>query len=582
MDKLEDEIVSKSKINIHKILLFRRPALIILSPLFLSPLLLHSDPAIKCAFVVLLMAIYWTSEIMPLAVTALLPVVLFPLIGILTSKEVSHEFMNDTVFLFIGGLIVATAVERCGLHLRVALFVLSLVGSQPKRIMFGFMTVTAVLSMFISNTATAAMMLPICQSVINLLENTKTLESNRGGGDSEKCLIENELLQEEILPKNDFNIQIEEQQNLSKTNKNNNLAKALVLSVAFSANIGGVGTPTGTSSNLVLIGILPVLFPGIETGLNYLSWIVLTVPLMIFCLFMCWILLTFIFLRNCPKVDETVGILLKKQSDGLPPMSYDQKSVAFCFLLLLFLWIFRRPGFMPGISDIFPDNSTMNDSTSAIFVAILLFVLPSENPLNNFMINIKRNKSEKSKCLMDWATMQKQFPWGVVLLLGGGFAMAAGVRASELSTLMAQTLSKLDYFPIWAIQLIAILVTMLVTNICSNTVTASIFIPIFSTMAQKVGIHPISLMLPATLSSSFAFILPVGTASNTIAFSSGLINVSDMILSGIAMSLVTAISMLIYLATFVPYILPINDFPEWAAFTLNESFVENNNFINNP
>nr|CAD2194045.1 unnamed protein product [Meloidogyne enterolobii] len=183
---------------------------------------------------------------------------------------------------------------------------------------------------------------------------------------------------------------------------------------------------------------------------------------------------------------------------------------------------------------------------------------------------------------MDWTTMQKQFPWGVVLLLGGGFAMAAGVRASELSTLMAQTLSKLDYLPIWAIQLIAILVTMLVTNICSNTVTASIFIPIFSTMAQKVGIHPIGLMLPATLSSSFAFILPVGTASNTIAFSSGLINVSDMILSGIAMSLVTAISMLIYLATFVPYILPINDFPEWAAFTLNESFVENNNFINSP
>nr|CAD2194046.1 unnamed protein product [Meloidogyne enterolobii] len=400
MDKLEDEIVSKSKINIQKILLFRRPALIILSPLFLSPLLLHSDPAIKCAFVVLLMAIYWTSEIMPLAVTALLPVVLFPLIGILTSKEVAHEFMNDTVLLFIGGLIVATAVERCGLHLRVALFVLSLVGSQPKRIMFGFMSVTAVLSMFISNTATAAMMLPICQSVINLLENTKTLESNRGGGDSEKCLIENELLQEEILPKSDLNIQIEEQQNLSKTNKNNNLAKALVLSVAFSANIGGVGTPTGTSSNLVLIGILPVLFPGIETGLNYLSWIVLTVPLMIFCLFMCWILLAFIFLRNCPKVDETVGILLKKQSDGLPPMSYDQKSVAFCFFLLLFLWIFRRPGFMPGISDIFPNNSTMNDSTSAIFVAILLFVLPSENPLNNFMINIKRNKNEKSKCLM--------------------------------------------------------------------------------------------------------------------------------------------------------------------------------------
>jgi len=115
---------------------------------------------------------------------------------------------------------------------------------------------------------------------------------------------------------------------------------------------------------------------------------------------------------------------------------------------------------MPGISDIFPNNSTMNDSTSAIFVAILLFVLPSENPLNNFMINIKRNKSEKSKCLMDWATMQKQFPWGVVLLLGGGFAMAAGVRASELSTLMAQTVSKLDYLPIWAIQLIAILVTM--------------------------------------------------------------------------------------------------------------------------
>uniref|UniRef100_A0A183CDV5 CitMHS domain-containing protein n=1 Tax=Globodera pallida TaxID=36090 RepID=A0A183CDV5_GLOPA len=527
------------------------------------------------------MAVYWTCEVMPIGITALLPTVLFPVMGILTARDVSHEFLNDTNFLFIGGLVVASAVEKCGLHERVALRVLSLIGSEPRRVMLGFMLITAILSMFISNTATCAMMLPIGQSVILQFVSNSSDKKN-GNGCTRNGLIESDALtpeEAEAGTNNSASNGLMLKRLCSRDDSTSRMAKGLILSIAFGANIGGVGTPTGTASNLVLVGMLSTLFPDADTGVNYMSWMALTVPLMCCCLVACWALLSLMFLRNVTLSADHhhVAEMMRMRAQALPPMSFAQKSVAGCFMLLLLLWIGRDPGFMPGLGALFP-RDFYTDSTSVMAIAILLFLLPAENPLrrtDNNNNNNGTNSEKKSggngttgKRLMDWPTMQKQFPWGVVLLLGGGFALAAGVKESGLSKLMANALGELEGQPGWVLQLICIVVIMLVTNICSNAVTASIFIPIVASMAQRAQLHPLALMLPTTLACSFAFVLPVGTPPNALAIGSGLLRVSDLMLSGLAVSAVSATLTIAYLATVAPLILPIDRFPEWAAQTV--------------
>lgn len=218
--------------------------------------------------------------------------------------------------------------------------------------------------------------------------------------------------------------------------------------------------------------------------------------------------------------------MLKTRYNELPRMTYAEKSVFVCFCILLSLWVFRNPGVVPGFG-VFFKKGAYTDATSAMIVAFLLFVLPSERP--DLATYIKKEDLKKRGCLMDWKTMQETFPWSVVLLLGGGFALAAGVKESGLSLLIGNSLSSIEHLPLWILQLLTMLIAMVITNICSNTVTASIFVPIVATLAQRAGHHPFTLMLPTTLASSFAFIFPVGTPPNAIVFGSGMVKVSDMV-----------------------------------------------------
>ncbi|CAD5226192.1 unnamed protein product [Bursaphelenchus xylophilus] len=551
-DQLGAEVYSTRVEGWRKVVLLlknlKNPLVIVLAPFLLSTLLQYHRRDYDCAFVVALMAIYWVAEVMPLPITALMPLFMFPLIGILPAKAVAKEYLNDTNFLFIGGLVMAVAVEKCHLHERMALSVLTMVGSKPQWIMLGFMVATAALSMFISNTATTAMMVPIGQSVIEQLLHSKRLH---GMSETSKT---------ELLGGN-FEHKPSKAESL--------MSKGLIISICFAANIGGTGTVTGTPPNLVVIGMLSTLFQEADTGVHYLSWIAFAFPLMILCLLACWSVLVLLFMRDAPPADPGVIHLIKKKYEDLPPMSFAEKSVGASFLVLLVLWIGRDPHVVPGFGSYFP-KGYFTDATSAMLVAVLLFILPSDIPTLSSLTSLPpEGKKKKSDRLMDWTTMHSKFPWSVVLLLGGGFALAAGVKESGLSHGIGLLVSKLAGLPPVALQLISLVVTMLVTNICSNTVAASIFLPIAANLAQQTELNPLSLMLPTTLAASYAFVLPVGTPPNAIVFASGYLKVTDMIISGTFVSIACTLIVVGYMNTLAMLVFPLNEFPAWAA--MNET-----------
>ncbi|CEF60661.1 Sodium/sulphate symporter family-containing protein [Strongyloides ratti] len=515
---------------INIFLQFRGPISVVLTPILVLPLAFSDDMKCRCLFTVILMGVYWSISKIPIAVTAMLPVVLFPILGISTATEVGSKYISDTNFLFMGGLMVASAVEKCGLHERIALRILTLVGHAPKRILLGFVGVTSILSMFISNTATAAMMVPIVQSLITAIEEasnvTNELESAR-------------------------------KKSIQK------FASGLYLGIAFSSNVGGIGTLTGTPPNLVLVGQMSQLFGDADTGINFVSWIIFAFPLMVCCMIATWIILVFLFLRDI-ETNEAVGITIKKKFDELPKIRFSEIVVAILFGFLIFLWIARDPQVVPGFGVFFGANY-FTDATSAMFISCLLFIIPSKIPtLENCRKMLKGEEHEKIEHLMDWNYMERNFPWSIVFLLGGGFALASGVQSSGLSASIGGLIGQFSHMPLWLLQIVCFTIAMLVTNICSNTVTASIFIPVVANIASSIGVNPLNLMLPTTIACSFAFILPAGTPPNAIVFAKNAISVSQMAYAGVIVSFATLWIVTLYLNIVAPIMFPLKEFPEWA------------------
>ncbi|VDN92676.1 unnamed protein product [Brugia pahangi] len=544
-----------------------------LTPIILLPILFsfpQSQNEARCGYCVGIMAVYWVMEVIPLAVTALLPMVLYPLLGLMASDDVAQMYLPDISFLFIGGLMVAVAVQKCKLHNRVALFVLTTVPPQPCWIMLGFMLVTAFLSMWISNTATAALMVPIANSVI-----IELIKSNRRNQFTDSLLGEavvedrhNENSDGRRKSLGTFSTR-DPTEILSKDE--HQMAKGLLISVAFGANIGGTGTITGTPSNLVLLGQIKEIFPLADTDINFISWMVFALPLVTACLFMTWLTLVLIFFRKASKGHQTIKDKLRQKYDELPGLSFAEISVSICFLILLTLWITRDPYVVSGFGALFKTGHNflktfsyspnkfryVTDTTSAMLVAIILFAVPIQKP--NFF-----GKTENIETLLDWKTVQAKFPWSVVLLLGGGFAMAAGVKESNLSYRVGEMMQLLQMFPVNVIMAICIFITIFLTNICSNTVTASIFIPIVAELAKSLEIHPLYFMIPTALASSMAFSLPVATPPNAIIFASGLLRVKDMLLAGTLATIECGLLAILFMMTWATYLFELDKFPLWA------------------
>ncbi len=437
------------------------------------------------AAVALLMAIWWITECVPLAVTALLPVVLFPLMGIMNGRAVSALYFNHIIFLFIGGFIVALAMQKWDLHRRIALFTMLIFGIKPARILLGFMITTWFLSMWISNTATAMMMVPIALSVIINLEGTLSAKQVK------KYSI------------------------------------GLLLGIAYSASIGGIATLVGTPPNLSFSRILTITFPEV-TEISFASWFFFAFPISLFFLLLVWLILSFIFGRESFSVDR---FIFKTQFRELGRMRFEEKVILAVFLGMALLWLTRADitigqVTIPGWSGIFPQADYINDGTVAIALSLILFIVPSK---------------EKSR-LMDWKTAAK-LPWGIVLLFGGGFALASGFKESGLSQWFGMQLSGLDALsPGFLIGSICFMITFL-TELTSNTATAEMILPILAAVGTAIGRNPLLLMVPATLASSFAFMMPVATPPNAIIFGTNRIRIMDMVKVGFFINLLGVLAL---------------------------------------
>uniref|UniRef100_A0A8C9P2S4 Solute carrier family 13 member 5 n=1 Tax=Spermophilus dauricus TaxID=99837 RepID=A0A8C9P2S4_SPEDA len=555
--------------------------ILFLTPILLLPLIiLMPAKFVRCAYVIILMAIYWCTDVIPVAVTSLLPVLLFPLLQILDSKQVCVQYMKDTNMLFLGSLIVAVAVERWNLHKRIALRTLLWIGAKPARLMLGFMSVTAFLSMWISNTATTAMMVPIVEAMLQQMEatraatktNLEALELVDKGKASE-------------LPGNQGIFDgsaMEKQEDRYKKS----MCKAMNLCVCYAASIGGTATLTGTGPNVVLLGQMQELFPGSKDLLNFASWFGFAFPNMLIMLLLSWLWLQCIYLRFSFKNSCSCGVektkekaaykVLREEYQKLGPFSFAEINVLICFLLLIILWFSRDPGFMPGwlsLAWVEGEKKYISDATVAIFVAILLFIVPSQKPKFNFCSQTEEERETPfyPPALLDWKVTQEKVPWGIVLLLGGGFALAKGCEASGLSEWMGKQMEPLQTVPPAAITLILSLLVAVSTECTSNVATTTLFLPIFASMSRSIGLHPLYVMLPCTLSASFAFMLPVATPPNAIVFAYGHLKVSDMVKTGLMMNLIGILCVFLAVNTWGRALFDLDHFPDWANVTHMET-----------
>ena len=417
----------------------------------------------------LLMATWWSTEAIAIPATALLPIVLIPALGLGTVASATTPYANPIIFLFMGGFVLGLAMQRWNLHKRIALMTLLAVGSQPRRQIAGFMIATAFLSMWVSNTATTIMMLPIGLSVISMMGSANPEAVRR-------------------------------------------FASALLLAIAYAASVGGIATLIGTPPNALLAAYLSE-NQGIEIG--FAQWMLIGVPVSAAMLVAIWVWLARKdFGLGEQSAHSSAG--LREQLNELGPMSRGEKLVGTVFVLTAMAWIFQ-----PLLSaSLIP---WLNDTVIAIAAAIIMFLIPVRAADRVF--------------LMDWETA-KDMPWGVLLLFGGGLALAAVISSSGLATWIAESLGVLGMLP--AILMIALVVTVIIflTEVTSNTATAAAFLPLLGALAMSQDVSPIFFTVPAAIAASCAFMMPVATPPNAIVFGSGHVHISEMIKAGFALNLV--------------------------------------------
>ena len=461
---------------------------LLLGPLLFILILIFADPsglsqegkAILASTIWI--AIWWITEAAPISVTALLPIILFPLTGGLDLKTTTAAFGHKFIFLFIGGFILAIAIEKWNLHKRIALNIIRLVGTNKSNIILGFMIATAFLSMWISNTATSVMMLPVALAIIaQLKDNPQTLE-----------------------------------------NENITFGKALMLAIAYSASIGGMATLIGTPPNLVFAGVIKTNY---NIEITFLEWMSFGLPVSIILLTICWAYLTKYAFKFKSKEFSSGKDEINNQIKSLGKISYEEKTVLIVFIFTALLWIIQSFVLKKLIPNI-------DDTIIAIISAVTLFILPTRN--------IKST-------ILKWEDTTK-LPWGILLLFGGGMALAKGFDSSGLAVWIGNQLTSLESFPFILLLFILIASVNFLTEITSNLATTAMILPVLVSLSTVINIHPYYLLIGATVAASCAFMLPVATPPNAVVFGSKLLTINDMVKKGFWMNLISifVLTLLVY------------------------------------
>ncbi len=466
-----------------------------------------SPDAMKAAAVTLLMAIWWITEAIPIYMTAFAPLIFFPMLGILTASQTAENYGHNYVLMLLAGFFIAKAIEAQNLHKRIALIIIRKLGTSRKRIIVGFMIATALLSMWIANVAVTLLMLPIALAVVSKEEHTK---------------------------------------NPSKT-----FGTALMLAIAYAASVGGTATLIGTPVNLVFSGIVEKMFPE-APEISFFTWLTVGLPIVIIFIPVIWIYITKYF-----KVSgEFSGgkSVIEKEYQSLGKISTSEKRVLFVFVLTALGWIFRRDlafdnFIIPGWGSLLGVADYVHDSTVAMFSAALLFMIPSK----------------KSKPLLTWK-QASSVPWGVVMIVGGGYAIAESFKATGLAIWIGEHLSFISTLPLLLVLLVIVGLMIFITEINSNTATANIFLPVLATMAIAGNTNPLLLMIPATFACSFAFMLPSGTGTNTVIFASNRISIKQMAKCGLWLNLISVIlvTLLMYLIAIPVLEIDPSILPSWV------------------
>jgi sodium-dependent dicarboxylate transporter 2/3/5 len=463
-----------------------------LGPVFFLTILLWPEPFLSnegdaVIAVALWMITWWLSEAVSISVTALLPLLLFPLLDIMPITEVGNNYGSPIIFLFFGGFVMALALEKVNLHRRIALNIIRITGTTPNKVVLGFMIATASLSMWISNTATTVVMLPIAMSVIKLL----------------------------IHDIDGF------------TKKDRNFAVSVLLGIAFSANAGGIATVIGTPPNSILIGLLENEY---QIEISFLKWMLFALPFSIIMIGLSYVTLVHLIFPskglNFSASKEVIQVELRK----LGPTRSKEKMVLGIFAVTVSLWIFRTL-----INSIFPSLG-LSDTMISMFSAISLFAVP---------FNLK-----KGDFILDWKDTEK-LAWGILILFGGGLALAKGMSVSGIVDQVSQSIAA-GNFSVTATASLLILLMLFMTELMSNVALVAVLAPVVAGIAIGLGIPMVYLLIPVTIASSCAFMLPMATPPNAIVFASGFIEVKDMVKAGVLLNIVAVLILIVLFEYVIP------------------------------
>ncbi len=440
----------------------------------------------RAAAVALLMAVWWISESLPIAATALVPLALYPLLSIMSMPETAERYADPVIFLFMGGFMLALAMQKWDLHKRIAFFVIALVGGGLRRMLFGFMLATFLISMWVSNTATAVMILPIAIAVTQELGLAETKGRETG-----------------------FRI-------------------ALMLAIAYAASIGGLGTLIGSPPNMIFAGQAKALLPG-SAEIDFTRWFLFGFPVALGFLLITWAYLAIVVARGAPKIN-TNRELIREKLKTLGPCSRGELSVMIVFGLTVIAWITREnisagSFTLPGWTNLLGLKG-VHDGTVAIAAALVLFITP---------VSFK-----KREFLLDWNWAAK-IPWEVLLLFGGGFALAESFQMTGLAAWLGKGFGFLNGLPLPLLLFILCAATTFLSELMSNTAQITMMLPVLAAAAPTLGVHPYLLMIPATFAASLAFMMPVGTPPNAIVFGSGYLTIPQMAKTGFILNLLGAL-----------------------------------------